>query len=107
MAGMSYSIDLRERVIAFVNQGGRKTDAVRIFDVGRRTIYNWLRRTNLAPSDRGPCDRKLDKDELAAHVDAHPDALLRERAAHFGVATSTVWTALHKMEIRKKNHPLR
>ena len=104
---MSYSIDLRRRVIEFVKQGGRKAEAARIFKVGRSTIYEWLERSDLAPTVRGPCDRKLKKDVLAAHVKAHPDALLRERAEHFGVRTSTVWAALRKMGIRKKNHPLR
>jgi hypothetical protein len=62
-----------------------------------------LQRTDLAPSVRGLSDRKLKKDELAAHVDDYPDAILRERAAHFGVRTSTVWAALQKIRINKKN----
>jgi putative transposase len=104
---MSYDTDLRERVIAFVKNGGRKTDAVRIFNLSRATIYNWLQRSDLTPKKRGLSDRKLSKKELAAHVEAHPDAFLRERAAHFGVRTSTVWAALRQMGIRKKNDALR
>jgi len=104
---MSHSIDLRRRVIEFVNQGGRKTEAVRIFNVGRSTIYEWLERSDLTPTVRAPYDTKLKKDELAAHVEAYPDALLRERAEHFGVQTSTVWAALQKIGVRKKNQPLR
>ncbi|MBF0284505.1 MAG: helix-turn-helix domain-containing protein [Magnetococcales bacterium] len=100
---MSYDLDLRERVIAFVKNGGRKTDAVRVFNVGRRTVYNWLARADLAPKVRDSHDRKLKKEELAAHVQAFPDAFLRERAQHFGVRTSTVWAALQQMKIRKKN----
>ncbi|MBF0426628.1 MAG: hypothetical protein HQL66_12505 [Magnetococcales bacterium] len=96
-----YQIDLRECVIAFEKNGGRKSDAVRIFNVGRRTIYNWLARPELAPTVRGSHDRKLKKKELAAHVQAFPDAFLRERAQHFGVCASTVSAALQKMEIRK------
>lgn len=103
---MSYHTDLRERVIAFIKNGGRKTDAVRIFNVSRGTIYNWMQRTELTPKKRGLSDRKLKKAELAAHVRANPDALLRERAIHFGVRTSTVWAALQKMGIRKKNDAL-
>ena len=107
MARMSHSIDLKRRVIEFVNQGGRKTEAVRIFSVGRSTIYEWLEQSDLTPAVRRPYDSKLKKDELAAHVKAHPDALLRERAEHFGVHTGTVWAALQKMGIREKNNPLR
>ena len=39
---MSYSVDLRERVITFIEQGGTKVDAARIFGVCRFTIYSWL-----------------------------------------------------------------
>ena len=103
---MSYSIDLRRRVVEFVKQGGAKTEAARVFNISRVTIYDWLQRSDLAPKARGPCDRKLKKDELAAHVRAYPDAFLRERAAHFGVRTSTIWAALQKLGMRKKNDPL-
>ena len=103
MVPMSYDIDLRKRVVDFVKNGGQKADAARIFTVNRGTVYNWLARPDLTPTVRGSCDRKLKKDELAAHVKEFPDAILRERAAHFGVRTSTVWAALQKIGIRKKN----
>ena len=103
---MSYSIDLRKRVVEYVHNGGQQTDAVRLFQVSRKTIYNWLKRDDLSPTVRGPRKRKMDRDDLASHVEAYPDALLRERAEHFGVCTNAVWEALQKMEIRKKNQPL-
>ncbi|MBF0154585.1 MAG: helix-turn-helix domain-containing protein, partial [Magnetococcales bacterium] len=52
---MSYHTDLRERVIAFIKNGGQKTDAARIFNVSRGTIYNWLQRPDLTPKKRGLC----------------------------------------------------
>jgi transposase len=103
---MSYDIELRERVIDFIDAGGRKTDAAVLFQVDRSTIYEWLKRPNLKPTPRGNCDRKLKKNELAAHVAAFPDALQRERSVHFGVHRSTVGAALKKMGIRKKNETL-
>ena len=36
------SIDLRERVIASVDNGTHIDEAVKMFKVGRRTIYEWL-----------------------------------------------------------------
>lgn len=36
------SIDLRERVIAAVEAGMRKTEAAKIFNVERKSVYNWL-----------------------------------------------------------------
>ncbi|MBF0589706.1 MAG: helix-turn-helix domain-containing protein, partial [Magnetococcales bacterium] len=84
---MSYSIDLRTRVVDFVKLGGSKTEAARVFSVSRRTVYYWLERPDLAPTTRAPYGRKLNKDDLAVHVRSFPDALLRERAEHFGVKT--------------------
>jgi transposase len=104
---MSHSIDLRKRVVAYVTQGGSKTEAVRIFAIGRRTIYNWLKMEDLSPKPAKTRRRKLDKAALAGHVRAYPDAILRERAAHFGVRVNAIWVALQQLNIRKKNDALR
>ena len=104
---MTYSLDLRERAISFVKQGGSKADAARVFGVNHQTLYNWLSAKDLRPKQCGPRRRKLDKAALAAHVQAYPDALLRERAAHFGVRVNAIWVALRQLDIRKKNDTLR
>ena len=103
---MSYPIELRKRVVEFVKEGGQQIEAARVFKVSRRTVYTWLQRSDLTPTVRGPRKQKLDRDKLKAHVSAFPDALLRERAKHFGVGKSAVWKALQKLRIRKKNDPL-
>jgi transposase len=100
---MSYSIDLRKRVIAHVSCGGSKSEASRLFGVGRPTIYRWLSLSDLTPRPAKTRTGKLDKTKLAAHVREHPDVLLRERAAEFGVTPSGMWRALRRMRIRKKN----
>ena len=100
---MSYSIDLRKRVVAHVSQGGSKAEASRIFGVGRPTIYRWLSMSDLTPRPAKTRRRKLDKERLAKHVQAHPDRLLRERATEFGVTPSGMWRALRRMRISKKN----
>lgn len=104
---MSYGIDLRKRVVSYVAQGGTKTEAAKIFSVGRRTIYRWLGSEDLSPKPAKTRRRKLDKSALAAHVRAYPDAILRERAAYFGVRVNAIWVALQQMDIRKKNDSLR
>ena len=43
---MSYSIDLRKRVVDYVENGGRIAQATGLFQVGRATIYRWLGRTD-------------------------------------------------------------
>lgn len=37
-----YSLDLRNRVIAYIQGGGSKVQACKLFNVGRNTVYRWL-----------------------------------------------------------------
>ena len=39
---MSYSSDLRKRVLDFLNEGGSKAEASRVYKVSRTCIYKWL-----------------------------------------------------------------
>ena len=94
---MSDDIDSRERVIDFIENGGRKTDAAVLFQVSQTTIYNWLNRPNLEVTPIGNCDDKLKKEEHAPYVKDYPDSLQRERAMHFGVRKSTICEALKTM----------
>jgi transposase len=100
---MSYSVDFRKRVVSYVNEGGSKGEASRIFAIGRDTIYRWLSADDLSPRPAKTRKRKLDKAALAKHVQEYPDMILRERAAHFGVRINSVWEALQRLRIRKKN----
>jgi len=105
---MTYSPDLRSRVLRFVKQGGSKVEASTRFGVHRLTIYSWLRQGPLKPRKRPLTrQRKLDKAALLQHVKDYPDALLRERALHFDVHINAIWQALQQMKIRiKKNASL-
>ena len=105
--GMTYSVDLRERAVGYVLSGGSQAEASRVYSVSTRTLFNWLRAEDLRPKVCGPRQRKLDKAALAAHVREYPDALLRERATHFGVSTQAIWYALRAMGVRKKNNEVR
>ena len=101
---MRYSTDLRKRVLNFVNKGGSKAEAERIYKVSRRTIYNWLASpTPFAyekPGPKGP--RLIDYGALQAHVKVFPDQTPAERAKHFGVSKDGIYYALGKLGIRRK-----
>jgi len=104
---MTYSIDLRQRVVSFVKKGGGMVEAAQRYDVDRKTVYNWVHCEDLRAKPHGRRLRKLDRAALAAHVKANPDALLRERAAHFGVGVNAIWVAMRTTGLRKKNDTLR
>jgi transposase len=77
----AYALDLRERVVKFINNGGSKAEAARRFDLGRRTVYRYLAAVaagTLAPKASWGHWRKLDPQKLQVHVKQHPDATLKE-----------------------------
>ncbi|MBX3487373.1 MAG: IS630 transposase-related protein [Candidatus Paracaedibacteraceae bacterium] len=41
---MSYSVDLRERVVKFIEEGGSKSSAAILFCIDRSTILGWLKK---------------------------------------------------------------
>jgi len=74
---MTYSIDLRQRVVDYVERGGSKVAAARVFNVSRGIIYNWFDRKSLIPTKVIRRNRKLDWKRLREDVLRHPDRLLR------------------------------
>lgn len=107
---MRCSIDLRKRVLAFVRNGGSKAEAARRYGVSVPSVFNWVRSESPlsykkpGPRGYGQSRRKMDWKALQAHVEAHPDALLKERAIAFKVSTNAIWYALQQLKLsRKKN----
>ena len=99
---MTYSVDLRKRVVDFVAAGGKKAEAMRRFSVSRKTLYNWLNSNDITPKKHGERHRKIDKKTLALDVQNHPDKTLLERAKQFSVVESAVCKELKKMKISHK-----
>lgn len=98
---MSYSEDLRNQVRRYIANGGSKVEAVRIFNVGRTTIYDWLNHPR-------PCGKpgrvradKIDEEQLHADVRLYPDKLLRERAEKFHVSISGMCKAMKRLGYKK------
>lgn len=99
---MPYSLDLRQRVVSFVEEGGSISKAARLYQVGRATIYRWLSREDLNPTQVKRRKRKLDWEALRKDVEQNPDSKLAERAQKFGVRTNAIFYALKKMNITRK-----
>lgn len=99
---MTYSIDLREAALSYINNGGSKVEASRLFGFSRSTLYRWFEMEDLSPKVHGPRDRKINKEALKKHVEEHPDMFLHERAEVFGVGLSGMHYALKRLSIVKK-----
>ncbi len=106
----AYALDLRERVVKFLQAGGSKVEAARRFDLGRRTVYRYLAAAQagaLAPKTSWGKWRTLDPQKLSAHVKKHPAATLQELAAVFNVSHNAVWVRLGKLGFTlKKTHKI-
>jgi len=103
---MSYSLDLRERVIRFVGRGGRKALAARLYGVTRFTVYYWLKKKantgSLVDIKAKRRWKKLDPESLVAYVNANPDFTLKEYAKQYGVSAKSVCLALKRLKITRK-----
>ena len=101
---MTYSIDLRKRVVEFVQGGGFKAEASRRYKVSLWCVNDWCKPEDLTPQAQKGRKRKLDWEALSGHIQEYPDTLLRERAQHFGVHNNAIWYANRQMKLtRKKN----
>lgn len=75
---MAFSVDLRERVMAAIDDGMKITEATKVFKICRRTVYNWqdlLKETNkLSPKSgyqKGHSHKIIDWDQFKAFVQKH------------------------------------
>ena len=65
---MPYSLDFRQKVINFVENGGTITKVAHTFGIGRASIYRWLSRPKLSATKVKSRQRKLDWKELEKDV---------------------------------------
>lgn len=107
---MSYSADLRERAIAFIEKGGNISEASRVFGICRPALYSWLKKKEqgqslIDPPPRRPW-KKINPDILRDLVKRHPDWEIKDYAHEMGVSKSGVGKALRRLKItRKKSQP--
>ena len=71
---MPYSLDFRQKVINFVENGGTITKAAHIFGIRRASIYRWLSRPKLSATKVKSRQRKLDWKELEKDVKQNPES---------------------------------
>ena len=74
-------LDLRERIVRFVNAGGGKVEAAKRFGVARKTVYNYLTLVQagaLGPKESWGSWKKFEPVKVRAYVAKHPDATLWE-----------------------------
>jgi putative transposase len=103
---MSYSNDLRKKVIEFIDKGNSIADTAKVFGITKPTIYRWLKKQrydgNL--SDKPPKRpwKKIDPRLLIVFVKQHPDFTLLEYAKRFKTSAAAICRTLKKLKITRK-----
>lgn len=102
---MTYSNDLRIKALDYIEGGGSKIEASRIFGIRDRTLLNWIKRKKegrLAPSKRCRRPHKIEEGKLRGYIKEHPDSYLREIAEFFGVSATAIFYACKRLKITLK-----
>ena len=106
----AYALDLRERVVNFLQGGGSKAEAARRFALARSSVYRYLaaaKHGTLAPKTSWGNGASSTPKKLSAHVKKHPDATLKEIQAVFPVSHHAVWVRLGQLGCTlKKTHKI-
>ncbi len=100
------SIDLRERVIHFIESGGAIVEACRLFQVSSSSVYRWRQLKNsvghLSAAAPVRAAYKIDDLALIDFLECNPVAYQSEIAAHFNVTQSGVCRAMKRLNITRK-----
>lgn len=106
-----YSLDLRQKVMAAVDRGERKSQVCRMFGISRNTLDLWLKRRarnlGLAATQgyqRGHNHSITDWDKFRAFVEQHGDKTQAEMAQLWEgkISARTIARGLKKMGFTRK-----
>lgn len=110
---MAYSVDFRECVISYVESGGSRISASRIFKVGERTVRRWISLKEATGSVEplphgGGFPSKVDPIAFKQYITENPDKTLHEIGDYFGISHEGAAYNLRKHGyVFKKNFALR
>jgi transposase len=99
-------MDLRKRVLQYLEKNNDKMKASQLFQVGIATVYRWIKRKkqkgNVEPLRKKSTYKKIDDQKLIAYVEQNPDHFLSEIAKHFGLTLQGIFYALKRLKITRK-----
>ena len=106
---MAYSIDFRERALAYMEEGHTYKELYEAFKIYPSAISKWRKlyaeTGSLKAQYQETRSRKIDKEKLLRAVEERPDAYLSELAKPFDCTEQAVFYALQKLTVTiKKNN---
>ena len=108
--GRAYSLDLRKRVMKYLDEGKDKKSASSMFSIGISTVYRWIQerkeRGNIQPKIRPFAYKYIDDEKLKQYMANHQDAFLWEIAEEFSVTKQAIFYALKRLKITRKKRQI-
>jgi transposase len=102
----SYSVDLRERVLQYLEKNKNRETASLLFQVGIATIYRWIslkkEKGSVEPLRRPYAYKRIDDQKLIDYVEKNPEHFLSEISQHFNLTPQAIFYALKRLKITRK-----
>jgi len=111
MSTSPYSLDLREKVIAFLQSGKTQKEAAHVFALNKMTVNGWYLRYkkegHCRPKARPGAKPRLSLEALIKYLEIQKDARLIDIAHAFGLSQSGAhyWTKKLGFTYKKKPSP--
>ena len=103
---MSYSEDLRKKVIGFLVLGNSQREAARVFGINLTTVNErhkkYQETGDLKNKPLNRTFKKIDPEKLRKYISDHPDAYLKEIGDVFGCSDTAVQKALKRLGLTRK-----
>ena len=107
----SYSSDLRQRVIEYLDAGGNYEESSKLYKVSISAIGRWYRRYkkegNYQAKIRGGSKKRIDLKGLEEYVKTNENMTLKQAAKKFNVSSFTIsyWLKRLGYSYKKKSFP--
>jgi transposase len=109
MTTSPYSIDLREKVIKYIESGKKQKAAAEVFSINISTVNKWWLRYrkegHFLPRKRKGAVSKIDKEELIKYITVTPNARLSDMSKKFGISIWGIYYWLGKLGYSYKKKP--
>jgi len=107
---VSYSLDLRERVVKRAEKTNNMLETSREFEIGYETVRKWMRayreENRLTPKEAYRQEPyKLNWEEVEEFVKENPDWYQLEYASYFNVSRGQICKVLKRLGITRKKKP--
>ena len=105
-----YSLDLRTKVIEYLEKGNSVHKTSETFGIAMRTIFYWkalYKRSVLKPkNNKIRKHRKLQASLIEDYILKHPEKTVQQIAEHFNVWYQTIYYRIQKLNFtyKKKNY---